>query len=76
MIIKILIDVKRNLNVFDEFNNFWKFIGNKFIRFVLGKKCFRFKFVGVWIMRYEFIIKFMYKCIKKLVKYLVNFIIF
>lgn len=47
MILKILIDVKRNLNVFDEFNNFWEFIGNKFIRFILGKKCLRFKFVGV-----------------------------
>lgn len=28
MTIKILIDAKRNLNVFDEFNNFWESTGN------------------------------------------------
>lgn len=44
MTIKILIDAKRNLNVFDEFNNFWESTGNKFAS---GKKCFRFKPAGV-----------------------------
>lgn len=47
MTIKILIDAKRNLNVFDEFNNFWESTGNKFTRFASGKKCFRFKPAGV-----------------------------
>lgn len=47
MTIKILIDAKRNLNVFDEFNNFWKSTGNKLTRFASGKKCFRFKPAGV-----------------------------
>lgn len=47
MTLKILIDAKRNLNVFDEFNNFWESTGNKFTRFTSGKKCLRFKPAGV-----------------------------
>lgn len=72
MTLKILIDAKRNLNVFDEFNNFWKSTGNKFTRFASGKKCFRFKPAGVCIMRHESTTKFMYKCTKIPVKYLAN----